>query len=131
MLKFPLVPEIGFVNWYIVNCLQKNYKGAVQESSKALELDPNYVKALLRRAQANESLEKFEEALTGMQFLHMKEVRNEFSNVWPNCSSYWWIVGCPTWSNSFFYLSIDPIEVTISVTQGVFTHNRRLNGWWL
>jgi len=69
--------------------LQKNYKGAVQESSKALELDPNYVKALLRRAQANESLEKFEEALTGMHFLHMKEVRNEFSNVRPNCSSYW------------------------------------------
>lgn len=69
--------------------MQKNYKGAVQESSKALELDPNYVKALLRRAQANESLEKFEEALTGTQFLHMKGVRNEFSNIGPNCSSYW------------------------------------------
>ncbi|KAG0504312.1 hypothetical protein KC19_N042800 [Ceratodon purpureus] len=35
----------------------KNYKDAVTESTKALELDPNYVKALMRRAQANESLE--------------------------------------------------------------------------
>lgn len=46
--------------------LQKNYLGAVTESTKALELDPNYVKALMRRAQANENLDKFEEALSGM-----------------------------------------------------------------
>ena len=45
---------------------QKNYALAVTESTKALELDPNYVKALMRRAQANEKLDKFEEALTGM-----------------------------------------------------------------
>jgi hypothetical protein len=40
----------------------------VTESTKALELDPNYVKALMRRAQANESLDKFEEALSGMDY---------------------------------------------------------------
>lgn len=42
------------------------------ESTKALELDPKYVKALMRRAQANENLDKFEEALSGMDRVPIK-----------------------------------------------------------
>ncbi|XP_047111488.1 tetratricopeptide repeat protein 1-like [Schistocerca piceifrons] len=37
-------------------------KEAVEDCSKAIELNPTYVKALLRRAQAQESLEKLDEA---------------------------------------------------------------------
>lgn len=37
----------------------------VDDCTAALELDPGYVKALLRRAQANEHLEKYDMALEG------------------------------------------------------------------
>lgn len=46
--------------------LQSNYAEAVKESTKALELDPNYMKALMRRAQAQEKLENFQDAITGI-----------------------------------------------------------------
>ncbi|KAH7437827.1 hypothetical protein KP509_05G091000 [Ceratopteris richardii] len=39
------------------------YKEAVQESTKALELNPTYVKALVRRAQSHEKLDNLDEAL--------------------------------------------------------------------
>jgi len=56
-----------YLNRAICEINLKNYLGAVTESTKALELDPNYVKALMRRAQANESLDKFEEALSDVK----------------------------------------------------------------
>lgn len=61
----------------LTNCFvfQQNYAAAVTESTKALELDPKYVKALIRRSDANENLKKFEEALSGMcpcSYLHPK-----------------------------------------------------------
>lgn len=37
----------------------------MKECTKALELNPSYGKALLRRAEAQEKLENFEEAITG------------------------------------------------------------------
>lgn len=58
--------------------MQNNYSAAVKESTKALELNPNYLKALMRRAQANENLEKFEEALSGMQYEVLVPVYNVF-----------------------------------------------------
>jgi tetratricopeptide (TPR) repeat protein len=45
----------------------QNYAAAVTESTKALELDPKYVKALIRRSEANENLKKFEEALSDLK----------------------------------------------------------------
>ncbi|CAH8392700.1 unnamed protein product [Eruca vesicaria subsp. sativa] len=36
----------------------------VKECTKAIELNPNYTKALVRRAEAHEKLQHFEEALT-------------------------------------------------------------------
>ncbi|CAK9869895.1 unnamed protein product [Sphagnum jensenii] len=44
-----------------------NYAEAVKESTKALELDPNYMKALMRRAQAQEKLENFQDAITDLK----------------------------------------------------------------
>ncbi|KAG6413099.1 hypothetical protein SASPL_125800 [Salvia splendens] len=45
--------------------LQK-YEESVKECTKALELNPTYMKALLRRAEAREKLEQYEESITDM-----------------------------------------------------------------
>jgi len=42
-------------------------KKVVNDCTEALKYNPNHVKALIRRAQANESLEKFKEALLDFQ----------------------------------------------------------------
>uniref|UniRef100_A0A7N0USC8 Uncharacterized protein n=1 Tax=Kalanchoe fedtschenkoi TaxID=63787 RepID=A0A7N0USC8_KALFE len=49
-------------------CFSKlgKYEETIKECKKALELNPNYLKALIRRADANERLEHFEEAIAGM-----------------------------------------------------------------
>lgn len=41
----------------------------VDSCTAALELDPRYVKAFLRRAQANEHLEKYDVALEGAVYV--------------------------------------------------------------
>ncbi|KAJ0260382.1 Tetratricopeptide repeat [Hirschfeldia incana] len=43
------------------------YAEAIKESTKAIELNPSYIKALVRRAEAHEKLEHFEEALTDLK----------------------------------------------------------------
>ncbi|XP_018478545.2 uncharacterized protein LOC108849489 isoform X2 [Raphanus sativus] len=43
------------------------YAEAIKESTKAIELNPSYTKALVRRAEAHEKLEHFEEALTDLK----------------------------------------------------------------
>ncbi|KAJ6829756.1 putative tetratricopeptide repeat protein 1 [Iris pallida] len=43
------------------------YDDAIRECSKALELNPSYVKALLRRGEAQEKLERYEEAIGDMK----------------------------------------------------------------
>jgi len=44
---------------------QGKYENTVKECTKALELNPMYVKALVRRGEAHEKLEHFEEAIAG------------------------------------------------------------------
>ncbi|XP_019086789.1 PREDICTED: TPR repeat-containing thioredoxin TTL4 isoform X5 [Camelina sativa] len=41
------------------------YEETIKECTKALELNPTYTKALVRRAEAHEKLEHFEDAVTG------------------------------------------------------------------
>ncbi|CAD5192872.1 uncharacterized protein LOC135630986 [Musa acuminata AAA Group] len=43
------------------------YKETVQECTKALELNPSYIKALFRRAEAHEKLENYDEAIADMK----------------------------------------------------------------
>jgi tetratricopeptide (TPR) repeat protein len=43
------------------------YEDAIKECTKALELNPNYLKALLRRAESHEKLEHYEETITDMK----------------------------------------------------------------
>ncbi|KFK29620.1 hypothetical protein AALP_AA7G157600 [Arabis alpina] len=44
-----------------------NYEETIKECTKALELNPTYSKALVRRAEAHEKLEHFEEAVTDLK----------------------------------------------------------------
>ncbi|KAL4302237.1 hypothetical protein GQ457_10G005030 [Hibiscus cannabinus] len=43
------------------------YEETIKECTKALELNPSYVKALVRRGEAHEKLEHFEEAISDMK----------------------------------------------------------------
>lgn len=43
-----------------------NYEDSIKECTKALDLNPSYMKALLRRADAHEKLEHYEEAVADM-----------------------------------------------------------------
>ena len=44
------------------------YESVIRDCDSALELDNKYIKSLLRRANALEQLEKFEDALRGECF---------------------------------------------------------------
>ncbi|XP_050367679.1 uncharacterized protein LOC126786022 [Argentina anserina] len=50
-------------------CFSKlgKYEDAIKECTKAVELNPSYIKALIRRAEAHEKLEHFEEAIADMK----------------------------------------------------------------
>nr|XP_028951423.1 tetratricopeptide repeat protein 1-like isoform X5 [Malus domestica] len=50
-----------------VESKQEKYEDAIKECTKALELNPSYMKALLRRAETHEKLEHFEEAIVDMK----------------------------------------------------------------
>lgn len=45
---------------------QGKYEDSIKECTKALELNSSYKKALLRRAEAHEKLEHYEEAVAGI-----------------------------------------------------------------
>ena len=47
----------------IIIYLQEKYEACIEDSTKALELNPHYLKALLRRAECHEKTEKLDEAL--------------------------------------------------------------------
>ncbi|XP_044471933.1 tetratricopeptide repeat protein 1-like [Mangifera indica] len=45
----------------------EKYENTIKECTKALELNPTYMKALARRAETHEKLEHFEEAITDLK----------------------------------------------------------------
>jgi tetratricopeptide (TPR) repeat protein len=45
--------------------LQGEYEASLKDCNKAVKLNKKYIKAYLRRANANEALEKLEDALQG------------------------------------------------------------------
>ncbi|KAI6682622.1 hypothetical protein NL676_036503 [Syzygium grande] len=61
-------------------CLLKmgNYEDTIKECNKALELNPTYMKALVRRSEAHEKLENYEEALAdNKKILEMDPSNNQ------------------------------------------------------
>ena len=46
-------------------CAQEEYEASLKDCNKAIKLNEKYVKAYLRRATANEKLDKLEDALQG------------------------------------------------------------------
>lgn len=55
------------------NIPQGKYENTIKECTKALELNPAYVKALVRRGEAHEKLEHFEEAIAGKFKLKIRQ----------------------------------------------------------
>ncbi|KAF5749475.1 Tetratricopeptide repeat (TPR)-like superfamily protein [Tripterygium wilfordii] len=60
-------------------CFMKlgKYEDAIKECAKALELNPTYMKALIRRGEAHEKLEHFEEAISDMKKILELDPLNE------------------------------------------------------
>lgn len=61
MISCTIIPLVDFSP----TCGQGRYEETVKECTKALELNPTYMKALLRRAEAREKLELYEETIAG------------------------------------------------------------------
>ncbi|XP_064603101.1 tetratricopeptide repeat protein 1-like [Liolophura sinensis] len=55
--------SIMYSNRAACHMRSENFEEAIEDSTKALELNPNYMKALLRRAELYEKTEKLDEAL--------------------------------------------------------------------
>ncbi|XWS27255.1 hypothetical protein CRYUN_Cryun26dG0099100 [Craigia yunnanensis] len=53
------------------------YEETIKECTKALELNPSYIKALVRRGEAHEKLEHFEEAIADMKKILELDPSNE------------------------------------------------------
>ncbi|KAJ4803377.1 Tetratricopeptide repeat protein 1 [Rhynchospora pubera] len=60
-------------------CFSKlgKYEETIKECTKALELNPSYLKALLRRAEAHEKLEHYDEAISDMKKIAELDPSNE------------------------------------------------------
>jgi len=67
--KYHSTLSIFFCNRAACYSVQSKWELVLQDSTHALELQPNYAKAFLRRAKANESLDKLDEALKDYQSL--------------------------------------------------------------
>ena len=57
----PSNEELGIWFW------QEKYEAAVQSSTKSIELDSNYLKAYVRRAESYKKIDKLEDALQDYQ----------------------------------------------------------------
>lgn len=61
--------SIYLSNRALINLKLENYGFALSDASKAIEIDPNYIKAYYRRASAYLFLRKYDEALSDLSFL--------------------------------------------------------------
>ncbi|XP_058759820.1 uncharacterized protein LOC131633125 [Vicia villosa] len=65
--SFVEIRSICYANRAVCFLKQGKYENTIKECTKALELNPAYVKALVRRGEAHEKLEHFEEAIADMK----------------------------------------------------------------
>ncbi|GLJ37178.1 hypothetical protein SUGI_0754180 [Cryptomeria japonica] len=61
------IRSVCYANRGICYYKLNKYEETIKESTKALDLNPAYMKALIRRAEAHEKLEHFEEAIADMK----------------------------------------------------------------
>ncbi|CAL1372208.1 unnamed protein product [Linum trigynum] len=66
---------VSFVNL----TMHGKYEGTVKECTKALEINPSYIKAFMRRGEAHEKLEHFEEAISDMKKILELDPSNDFA----------------------------------------------------
>jgi len=71
------VRSMCFTNRAVCYYKLSKYAETVKESTKALELNPAYIKAFIKRAEAHERLEQFEEAIADMNKVLELEASNE------------------------------------------------------
>lgn len=71
------VRSMCFANRAVCCYKLSKYDETVKESTKALELNPAYIKALIKRAEAHERLEQFDEAIADMNKVLELEASNE------------------------------------------------------
>lgn len=71
------VRSMCFANRAVCYYKLSKYDETVKESTKALELNPAYVKALIKRADAHEILQQFEEAIADLKKVLELEASNE------------------------------------------------------
>jgi len=55
--------QLSLVGIYLLCLIKEQYEDAIVDCTKALEFNPDYMKALLRRAQLYEKTDKLDEAL--------------------------------------------------------------------
>ncbi|CAI8612603.1 unnamed protein product [Vicia faba] len=67
MPSFVEIRSICYANRAVCFLKLGKYENTIKECTKALELNPAYVKALVRRGEAHEKLEHFEEAIADMK----------------------------------------------------------------
>lgn len=70
-VSIPLFFLHDYLKPYYFYLLQGKFEETIKECTKALELNPKYIKVLHRRGEAHEKLEHFDEAIAGMMFLEV------------------------------------------------------------
>ncbi|CAI0547544.1 unnamed protein product [Linum tenue] len=55
------------------------YEETIKECTKALEINPSYIKAFMRRGEAHEKLTHFEEAISDMKKILELDLSNDFA----------------------------------------------------
>ncbi len=63
--------------WPAVYLKVSDYEAAIKDSTESLEISPNDPKALFRRCQAYEALEKYEEAYKDSRQVHNLDKQNK------------------------------------------------------
>ena len=69
-------------HWYLITlCLQENKEGAIEDCTEAIDLNPNYLKAWLRRAHIYEDTDKPHESMKDFEKVLELDPRHAESNV--------------------------------------------------
>ena len=73
--------SIYLSNRAFINLKLENYGLALSDSNKAIEINPNYIKAYYRRASAYLFLRKYDEALSDLKLLQ-KHFPSDIRRIW-------------------------------------------------